>query len=148
MPASLNVSERKSNSARGSAIALRVAWVALLSLAAGCGGETVRQTGTVAGKIELDGKPLSGMQILFEDTKQGFRASAGVQDGNYKFESPLVVGNYQVAVLAPPAPPPGEASKQKPGLPAVPKKYLDGAKSGLTADVKSGDNTFDFKLKP
>jgi hypothetical protein len=119
-----------------------------LALLAGCGGGTARKTGLVAGKIELDGEPVSSMQVLFEDSQNGFRASALVEDGAYQFESPLVVGTYQVALLPPPAPPPTAGPPPKSDRPAVPKQYLTTADSGLTAEVQEGTNQLDFQLKP
>ncbi len=120
----------------------------LLALLAGCGGGVTRKTGQVAGKIELDGEPLSRMQVLFEDSQNGFRASAQVEDGNYQFESPLVVGTYQVALQPPPAPPPAAGPPPKSEKPSVPKQYLTTANSGLTAEVQEGTNQLDFQLKP
>ena len=88
------------------------------------------------------------MQLLFEDSKNGFRASTDVKDGTYQFEAPLVVGTYQVAIQPPPAPPPTAGPPPKSDKPAVPKQYLTTANSGLTAEVQEGTNQLDFQLKP
>jgi hypothetical protein len=61
------------------------------------------------------------------------------------------LGKYQVSL----APPPLADSRMKPGgvlptpseIPGLPKKYLDSQKSGLTAEVKEGENEFNFDLK-
>ena len=109
--------------------------------------------GTVSGKVSLKGKPIPAGEVAFVHIKGTSGASGPVSsDGTYKLADPLPPGVYQVYVVPPPLPaptPPG-MTPTAPATPVIqvdiPPKYQTEATSGLTADVKSGPNTFDFAI--
>jgi hypothetical protein len=116
----------------------------------GCGGGNKEKTGDVVGKVTLEGSPITTGSISFI-SKQG-KTGAGELDanGDYKIRK-IVVGKYNVVVSPPPLPPPGmPGSVKKAGqaeFPGHPKKYRSDLTSGLEAEVKEGENKFDFDLK-
>jgi hypothetical protein len=128
-----------------------VRWGPLLGLAAsacwlvGCGGGPT--TGSVSGKVTLNGAPLAAGVVLFSNAKTGVGASATLDaSGAYRIES-IRTGEYQVAVQPPPAPAPHEMQPgAAPPTTDVPAKSQDPATSGLKATVEKGANTADFAL--
>jgi hypothetical protein len=116
-----------------------------IGLLAGCGPQALA-TGTVSGKVTLQGQPLSAGVVLFTNAKAGTGASAALDaSGNYQLETPLVTGPYDVAIQPPPAPPPHEMSKPVPKS-QIPDKFRDARTSGLKTTVNPGKNTADFTL--
>lgn len=133
---------------------------------AGCGGADERPRGTARGRVTLGGNPLSGATIVFENKAVGVAQSATLDgDGKYEFvtyaDAGLPAANYKVTVssgrfmlpgeevprLAPVGKGPVAPPPKKPA--AVPDKYAKAESSGLSADVKAGNNPpFDFDLKP
>jgi hypothetical protein len=135
-----------------------------LVLAAGCGPKDLPR-GPVRGRVTLNNQPVSGATIVFESKALGVAQTATLDgDGRYDFASygasGLPAGSYKVSVSAGRFMQPGEeiplvAPKGKAAAPepkktvAIPDKYAKADTSGLTADVKAGDNpVFDFDLKP
>jgi len=97
----------------------------------------------VTGKVTLNGTALDGAIIIFEPAASG-ASSHGVTDaeGHYELKSKqdepgAPVGNYIVKIIKPE----GEVAGQE----LLPAKY--NAQSELTAEVKTGENQFDFDLK-
>jgi hypothetical protein len=129
-------------------------------LAAGCGSdrpELARVTGTVT----LDGKPLPKGTITFESV--GKRPATGtIVNGQitevttYDAGDGAPVGSHKVAISATEAPAsavvanPGEAKAPRAdymtGKSLIPTRYNDPSTSGLSAEIKSGENTVEFKL--
>jgi hypothetical protein len=110
----------------------------VLTLAAGCSSEN--PIGTVAGKISFNGKPVVAGNVNFRSAK-GVGAQAEIEDGTYRVDGSLPVGEYSVFVN-PPLPEP-----QPPGKPAaapmafeVPQKFQDAGTSDLKVTVKGGKN--------
>jgi hypothetical protein len=103
----------------------------------------------VTGVVEYDGQPVPTGMVLFLSPGGGSEAGGAITDGRYHVypESKLMPGTYRVEIRWPK--PTGEKVQQgymmvderKEGLP---EKY--NANSELTATVKSGENTVDFKL--
>lgn len=118
-------------------------------------------TGTVSGTVTLDGNPVAA-NVSFLNTEKGYSASgAADSSGNYslstKGSNAIPVGKYQVAVTEPPAKEmsPEEAMeaslKSEDGsIPAtdsaIPSKYNSPGGSGLSFEVKEGDNSFEIKM--
>ncbi len=142
-------------------------WISMACLVAVCsmsgfgcsGGKTV-QTGTVQGKVTLDGEPVTTGLIFFMGENIADTASAELQsDGTYSmrygsgFRVPAA--DYRVCFGAANvnAPPPDPAAlmetpeKYAAKTPPVPPKYLDAKTSGLIAAVNPGQNTLNFELK-
>ena len=116
-------------------------------LAAGCGGADIPELGEVSGRVTADGKPLDGVLVQFY-SEAGGRPGTDVTDAEGKYELNYV-GDEQGSKVGPSRveittewpdgePPPGQKEK-------IPEKY--NATTELKADVKGGDNTFDFDLK-
>ncbi len=131
----------------------------------GCGGSDQPELGQVTGTITLDGKPLSGIAVVFQPDSG--RPARGMTDAEGKYELTYIretkgtkVGPNRVEI-APSED--GEAEeleiadenadeesksatkRTKSGKPTIPARY--NLRSELRADVKAGKNTFDFKLE-
>lgn len=122
------------------------------AVAAGvCGcGKSVGPTGSVSGKVVLGTAPVAEGNVQF-CRKDGVPVDVAKLDpsGQFKFERPVPVGEYQVAILGggdAPAGAGGPEAKQE--APKIPPKFQDSFKSGLKATVAQGDNSFTFELKP
>ncbi len=127
----------------------------------GCsGGSGSVTTGTVQGKVTLEGAPVTSGVLFFIGESITDTASAEIQsDGTYTLRYAggfsVPVADYRVSIGAAnkDAPPPDPAAlmatpeKFEVKLPPVPKKFLDPSTSGLIASVKEGQNTLDFDLK-
>lgn len=135
-----------------------------VGLLLGCSGSKEPARGPVKGRVTLNGKALPGATVVFESKALGVSQTAPTDDnGNYEFAAynaaGLPAGSYKVAVSVGTFLAPGEeilkidvsksptAPKKAPA--AVPEKYRKPDASGLSAEVKAGENgPFDFDLKP
>ena len=104
--------------------------------------------GTVTGVVTMDGAPLAGALVSFAP-EEG-RASQAVTDAEGRYEL-VYVGNtkgakvgphkvYITTYIADDSDPDARKIKE-----TIPAKYH--MSTTLTADVKDGKNTFDFKLE-
>ena len=109
----------------------------------------------VHGTVKLDGKPLTTGIVRF--IPEGGRAAAGEiqSDGTYSLGTlsqadGALIGMHKVAIIANDAAadmrPAYKARNQK-AKPLVPQKYMSAGTSGLTFEVKPGDNEANFELK-
>lgn len=124
--------------------------------AAGC-GDSGPQRAPVTGQITWEGKPVESGTISFmtSGTAESASASAPITAGKYTIpeESGPAVGANRVEIL-------GNQSmgKKEAGPPFPPGTMIDDTKqvlppiynhaSKLTADIKDGENTVNFDLKP
>jgi hypothetical protein len=122
----------------------------LVVVALGCSDGSQGPSAVVAGKVTLGGAPVPAGTVLFM-TDDGQAASAELNaDGDYVVHcSP---GRYKIAVTPPPPPDPlaapaAPATQSSPIAQSIPPRYRDLGRSGLTIDVKQGDNQFDIVLK-
>jgi hypothetical protein len=127
---------------------------ALAALCFGCQRGEV--CGRIAGKVTLQGKPVSAGRVYFRNTEKGICMGARLQeDGSYEVLTNqgrgLPLGDYQVSVT----PPPRTASLSEKGFVesakldvAIPPKYRDGKTSGLTLTVKEGENVLNIDMQP
>lgn len=121
------------------------ALTALLVIIAGCAqGTDAPKLGQVSGTVTLDGQPAKGVTISF--TPQIGAASFATTDdaGKYSLNASggakgATIGTHTVSISTPTEGPPPPNYKDP-----IPAKY--NTKTTLTADVKSGENTFDFAL--
>jgi hypothetical protein len=142
--------------------------LALAPLSAGCGSK-----GTVSGKVFYQGKPLPGGTVTFQQETGAFH-SVIQDDGSYRVAG-VLPGLATVTVSSPDPPRPAapqsmekmveKAKVRKVEIPpemakhmgdpeagkrrymAIPSKYKDANKSGLTFTVKSGSQEFDIQLE-
>lgn len=119
----------------------------LASYLIGCGSGGP-PSGTISGKVTLNGQPLSTGVVVFSNAAAGIAADAELNaSGEYRLDTPIPAGPYDVAVQPPPPPPPDqlEQAAARPKSP-IPEKYLTPETSGLKATIQAGKNTADFAL--
>ncbi len=140
-------------------------WILLFvsSIPVGCGrSDDGPPMGDVTGTVTYQGKPVPGASILFVPTTRETPAGAAITDSAGKYRLSIsgqkqgaVTGSYQVSIAlsAPfdgPIPAgmnPEYAKEIYAGKPLIPQRYFSATKSGLTAEVEPGHNTFDFALQ-
>ncbi len=120
----------------------------------GC-GSGVSPTADVTGEVTLDGKPLETGVIIFETT--GARPSTGkIENGKivevttYKTGDGASVGQSKVSITAFKPPESVEVSHPGDEMPTdanymvgtllLPERYSNPESSGLTAEIKEGEN--------
>lgn len=113
----------------------------------GC-GESV-STGTVRGKVTLDGAPYADAAVVLVSPETGQAATADIQpDGTFTIETPLPVGSY-VAFLAPKSAG-SEAAGDEPVEvsidTSVPDKYWSEATSDIEVQITEGENDVTVSL--
>jgi hypothetical protein len=113
----------------------------------GCGGPDHPDVGRVSGVITLDGQPLPEATVMFQPTEG--RASIATTDAAGKYSLLYLdgvpgarLGQHKVIIRTEI---PGEDGQPPIAKEKLPKKYH--AQTELTAEVKPGSNTFDFKLE-
>ncbi|MBV9125200.1 MAG: hypothetical protein JO112_17730 [Planctomycetes bacterium] len=132
--------------------ALRLGVLLLAGLVGGCGGGT----GNVSGKVTFQGRPLPAGTILFYHGINGVASSDIKPDGTYRVSN-VSVGTAKIEIQVPMNIP--FAGANLPGAsaaptlpvaraPAIPARYLDREKSGLSCTVTRGNQTHDIDLKP
>ena len=134
---------------------LRLRLPALLFVVAvtlvGCGGATGPQTAVVAGKVTLDGTPLSDGSINFLPTDGlGVPAGAKITNGTYRADVPL--GDKRVEIRAPMVVGQKVAYEGDPNSPKIdlieeriPPRY--NSQSDLKATVAASNKPTDFALE-
>ncbi|WP_417388441.1 carboxypeptidase-like regulatory domain-containing protein [Gimesia sp.] len=123
----------------------------------GCQGTTTDfgPTGALSGKVTYKGEPVKEGLVQFNNPEKGFGGQAVIdEDGTYTVTNSsggLVTGTYQVSVVPPtieksfgPDTPPSEVLKE---MPNIPQKYHYPKSSGLTVEIKEGENTFDIEMQ-
>lgn len=122
----------------------RLLTCSLLAFAFGCGGNP--NLGKVSGVITLDGQPLPDAAITFTpasggSTSFGKTDSSGAYHMQYsESEAGAWIGSNKVEIRT------GDVLPDNSGV--IPEKVPNvyNSRSTLTADVKSGSNTFDWQL--
>jgi hypothetical protein len=118
----------------------------------GCGGEP---RGRVFGKVTFRGAPVTQGMVLFNNAAKGVYMSTEIHpDGSYLVLTAkgvgLPLGSYLVAVAPPLVEPTGFArgSAKYPECDNIPVKYRDPKTSGLSLEVRKGENPFSIDLQP
>ncbi len=135
----------------------RISVVFLLLSSLGCGQSNL-PLGKVSGRVSLHGKPVAEGTVLFVPEKGPMASGALDAQGHYTLttKSPgdgAVLGRHRVTVA-----PVTTGAALEPGKPLapspakfpsnIPVKFQNAKTSGLSADVRSGGNTFDYDLTP
>jgi hypothetical protein len=116
-------------------------------LLAGCTQKS--SLGTVHGTVTLNGKPLpSGNVVTLPDAGRG--AHGVIHDGQFELGTEstsdgAVIGTHRVAISAN-EPSSGSGPEAAAGKSLVPSRYSNPSASGLTIEVRPGNNTPDLKL--
>lgn len=137
-------------------------FVCLISLHSGCRSSDQPELGQVSGAITLDGKPLTGVTVVFQP--ESGRPARGVTNNDGQYELTYIrqtkgtkVGTNRVEIAPSEegedagASETGDGESQsvrsgaKAGKPKVPARY--NVQSELSVQVKAGKNTFDFQLQ-
>jgi len=136
-----------------------VAFLAVIALIQGCGDDVAappRELGKVNGTVTLDGRPLTGVEIIFSPDEGG-GSSAGVTDdqGNFSLEYSgggrigAVVGSHTIAFRddseefdANGEPLPGGGPG---GMGSIPEKYVEGM-STIKREVAPGEQSIILEL--
>lgn len=130
-----------------------LAGVCLLALSSGCSGGGGFPTAPVTGKVTSKGKEVPNGTVLFiPDSGPAATGEIG-KDGTYSLGTygktdGAVLGHHKVAITA--LEEMGDALLEaRSPTPAsiLPNKSLNQDTSGLTFDVKSGDNVANFEIK-
>jgi len=128
-------------------------------LAAGCGGDGVNRGGKLTGKVTIDGKPVSAGEVIIEGADRKHSMSGKIRnDGSYTIIDPPL-GSCKLAVVTSTFKdvPPPTAKKgpidytdpktgEWPIYVPTPARYEKTETSGLTVDVKAGEQTHDIPL--
>ncbi len=123
--------------------------VLLAACISGCGA--AEGTGSVSGKVTLNGETVTTGRIGFlsKETGKGGGGDIG-ETGEFDLGVTLPAGTYTVTVVPPaPAPPQEGAPVTKaPDPQGFPKKYRSSETSDLKVEVQEGSNQFEIKLVP
>jgi hypothetical protein len=115
---------------RSTTIRLLASTVVMLIALAGAARAADPESGTVEGKVTLNGKPLVKGKVIFH-LKDGNAITADLkEDGSYMAKD-VPTGTLPVSIQ-------GEG---------VPKKFTDRKTTPSQAEVKPGKSTVDFELK-
>ena len=132
----------------------------------GCGRHSGPPRWPVRGRVTLQGKPVNGGSITFENLTMGVAVVAPLDiNGEYEMKTynteGLPAGTYCVAVTSQLIVPPQPLDDQRPMIPTtpprnanititpIPVRYHALTSSGLTATIQSDeDRRFDFDLVP
>lgn len=123
-----------------------------LALAATSGCRSSHEpTGRVSGKVTSVAGPVTEANVQLVRT-DGVPIGVAMLNasGQFTFDAPIAVGNYQVAILPITEEIPAEdvdPRRHQEVIKRVPQKYWDSRTSGLTATVKEGDNSLTFTLQ-
>ena len=127
--------------------------LAVLGLALGCGRGDLPDMGYVTGNVTMDGNPLPHAVVVFQP--EHARPSYGRTDENGDYElyysdaKGAVIGTHAVKIRCSEGLPEADSEVEDEeygaaGVEIVPAKYNHFTE--LTADVKAGSQTFDWKL--
>lgn len=127
----------------------------ILFLLTGCGSSNPA-TYPVNGKVSYNGKAVKNGIIMFVPDGEGNAANGNLEaDGSYKLTTFAAndgarPGKYKVSIQVFPGEGEGGGlpGQEFAGMkPPIPPKYGQPTTSGLTAEVKEGENPLDFALK-
>jgi hypothetical protein len=113
----------------------------ILALSTGCGSQA--SLGKVSGQVKYRSAPVTEGVITFHAKQRGAAVSTKLDsEGKFTFAEPLEPGTYAVAVTPPPPEPadPTKGPAKVKDYPNIPRKARDITTSGISREVKAGDN--------
>lgn len=130
--------------------------LAILFLFAGCGSGP--ETGLVTGVVTLNNKPLENASVSFFPSDGRASGAKTNSEGKYELiftrdQKGAIVGGHRVTisredfVATDYTAEQGDIDEEDKEIEKVPEKYGNPETSGLTAEVASGENEFNFDLK-
>ena len=114
--------------------------LAALLLLGGC--ERKPELATVTGKVTSGGKPLAHAMVVFVPASGIGAAGVTLDDGTYKLTSRELGDGVRTGACTVGIQPADPVKKPL----AIPARFRDAHSSGFTAEVKPGDNQFDFDV--
>jgi hypothetical protein len=97
--------------------------------------------------VVYKGKAITEGNVNLHSSQTGIGAIARIDgSGHFQVEQPLDVGKYSVYVTPPEATPPPPGTKVTPTRAAIPSRARDPMKSGLSVEVKAGENDVSIEL--
>ncbi len=115
-------------------------------LLSGCGSGLV----DVRGRVTLDGQPLADATVVFTGDGQPMATGQTDAQGRYRLRTGdqpgIAAGTYRVTVSAYRTLPAADGSDEPIPELRTPARYNNAATSGLTAEVGSGQDEFNFEL--
>lgn len=117
----------------------------------GCGsGVSETPRGDISGKVTFQETPVTDGTVNFFSGKTGIAAGAKLDsEGTFSIPDGIEIGTYTITITPPyvEEPPGLSPAESKPKeFKEIPEKYRSGETSGLTAEVKSGANHFEFDM--
>lgn len=117
---------------------------------AGCAPGDRPPLGNVSGAVTLDGQPLADAEVCFAPAQGRPSLARTDSSGRYALNyvgttKGAMVGSHRVYISWPLPDSDEEPVKPTAARPPIPERY--NRKSTLTAEVRGGSNTFDFKLE-
>lgn len=133
---------------------LSIVLLSALMISAGCGsGVDLPNTAKAEGTVTFENQPLAGASVSFIPASG--RPASGFTDANGHFilrtfdaDDGAIPGEHTVIISKIDSSAPKSDDMYAEAKSAIPEKYSDLKKSGLTASVKAdGENKFTFDLK-
>ena len=106
-------------------------------------------TGTISGKVRYKDNPVPGGTITFHITSEkGIKTAVGIlqKDGSFEIKK-AAVGSAKVTVETDTVNPGEQQAQSSSNYVEIPKQYNSVETSGLTMDIKQGENKKTFELK-
>jgi len=126
-------------------VALALAGV--LILLAGC-DKKAQPTGTVSGRLTLEGQPFSEARLNFLSKETGAAFSVDIEgNGSFKIDTPVRVGKYTVFLTPRTMPDPDHPAPSGKLDKSIPEKYSSEATSDLVVEIKEGPNDLTIPLQ-
>jgi len=140
---------------------LRIVGLLLVGILTGCGGRQADYGSlnlvNVSGKVTLNGEPLAGVNVLFEDEQGSYSFGTTDENGEYSLEfnsekSGCTPGKKKVRITTGPLGDDVDSGEIDPDAPkkktkktTIPARYNQ--RTELVADVSSSSRSFSFDLK-
>lgn len=116
----------------------------------GCGQSGPPPSARLKGVVTHQGQPVTEGEIYFVAAEKGYSGNGSLNaEGKYEITSGVPPASYRVFLTPPRITKPPMLGESPPEAKptSIDAKYQSESTSGLKAEVKPGENTFDFKLE-